>query len=408
MTPSPGRSPRYRSLDVWRGIICLFVVLEHAGVALWPGAYEAGWLAQAIERVLSWNLGTPLFFVISGYCIAASVDSTRRKGGSPLAFLGRRLWRIFPPYWAALLGFVVLVAVLDGLGLDRLHRSIYSLELSAPTELSRAQWMGNVTLTESWRMTAWGGAPVAIYTRVAWALCYQEQFYLICFLALVLAPKRLYKALGVATAAIVLFRVAAWDSGGLGRIEGMFPMLWHEFAIGLALYWRLNVPASPRARRALDLGLVGLFLVACRDGYTSTIAAGAFGLVLLATHRFDERVAAITALNPLRACGRRSFSIYLAHMPVCVVGSAVLAELGLTGYASRAFVMVPLVSLAAFGAGWVFHWAIDRHFQQPPKLRLPKLRLPLPLRLRPVPTAPALDALAGGLVPATRTPELVG
>src|SRR5436305_12095781 len=115
MTPST-RSPRFHALDVWRGAVCLWVVLEHAGVALWSEA-ERGtgldhWLRRGLVSILELNLGTPLFFVMSGYCIAASIDSARRRGASPFAFFGRRLWRTFPPCLAALLGFVVVVAVL--------------------------------------------------------------------------------------------------------------------------------------------------------------------------------------------------------------------------------------------------------------------------------------------------------
>ena len=66
------------------------------------------------------NLGVSLFFVISGYCIAASAEATARKGGSPWGFMGRRVWRIYPPYWAALLGFVAVVVALDAAGLGRL------------------------------------------------------------------------------------------------------------------------------------------------------------------------------------------------------------------------------------------------------------------------------------------------
>src|SRR4051812_61567 len=97
---------RYESLDLWRGAICLFVVLEHAAVALWQGstvADGASLLRRVVVAPFLTNWGTPLFFVISGYCIASSIESSRRKGTSPVLFLARRLWRVFPTYWVALL-----------------------------------------------------------------------------------------------------------------------------------------------------------------------------------------------------------------------------------------------------------------------------------------------------------------
>jgi peptidoglycan/LPS O-acetylase OafA/YrhL len=63
------QKPRYQSLDLWRGLICSFVVLEHAAVALWDGASRDGgsgsWLRWVIVAPFQLNLGTPLFFVIS-------------------------------------------------------------------------------------------------------------------------------------------------------------------------------------------------------------------------------------------------------------------------------------------------------------------------------------------------------
>src|SRR5207237_909785 len=48
MIPPLKTSPRYLALDYWRRILCLLVVLEHAGVALWMGAGDGtgleGWL----------------------------------------------------------------------------------------------------------------------------------------------------------------------------------------------------------------------------------------------------------------------------------------------------------------------------------------------------------------------------
>ncbi|MEO6808725.1 MAG: acyltransferase [Isosphaeraceae bacterium] len=368
--PPLKHSPRYQALDLWRGIFCLIVVLEHAGVALWRGMGEGtgleGWLRLRFVQALQLNVGTPLFFVISGYCIAASIDSTRRKGLSPAHFLARRFWRIFPPYWAALFVFVAVVATLDHFGLDRLHRSAFGLELTSPGELNRAQWLGNLTLTETWRPHIAGSYGV-VFTRMAWSLCYQEQFYLICFLALVLTPTRLYGALAAATAAILTVRVAAWDMGASHRIDGMFPYLWHEFAVGLAVYWRLNVLDSKMARHAVDLALVGLMVAACTNGLISTTASAGFGLLLIALRRFDDQLGSLSGLDLVRACGRRSYSIYLIHLPVCVVGNAVLGELGLTSYGARAFLMVPITSAAAIGVGWAFHRWIDHHFQSLPR-----------------------------------------
>lgn len=364
--------PRYRLLDAWRGVACLIVVVYHAGFALGRdevvGAASAGWVRWGIVASLRlMSMGVPLFFVISGYCIATSADANRRRGLSAWSFLGRRFWRIYPPYWVALFGVVALVAALDAAGLARWHRdNSHALRLQSPGELGRSQWVGNLTLTETWRPLAWGAADHEPYTRVAWSLCYEEQFYFVCFLMLWLAPTRLYGALAVLSAVVVPVRIWAWRAGWVGRIDGSFPMLWHEFAAGLAVYWRLNVARGAVAKRCVELGLTALVVVGVLQGMRQTAGAGLFGLVLIALRRWDGLAESRAWLRALAACGRRCYSIYLVHLPVCTVGVAGLLELGLTGFWTRVLVLVPLVSIVATAAGWSFFDLVEARFHNRP------------------------------------------
>lgn len=356
------REARYESLDAWRGLACLMVVVHHAGYALsraeasgsWPG-----WLAWYLTRRMS--LGVTLFFVISGYCIAASLESTRQRGDSAWTFLGRRVWRIYPPYWLALLGFMAVVAVLDSAGFARYFCGPLGVQLDVPGALDWRQWLGNLTLTETWRPHVWGPER-NVFTGVAWSLCFEEQFYFLGFLALCLAPGRLVRLLAVATLAIVAIRIAAWQTGRLQLLSGTFPLLWHEFAVGLAVYYRLNVARRRIDRRLVELGLVAVFVAGLLTEGRNTATAAAFGLALVALRPLDEWAGAARWLGPFRACGRRCYSIYLAHLPVGVVGSHWLHELGLTGFWTRALIVVPLVSAAGIAAGWVFRAAVESHF----------------------------------------------
>ena len=189
-----GWNPRYHMLDSWRGLACLMVVVHHAGYALeWTEAEGdwARWLAVGIVRYLS--LGVPLFFVISGYCIAASADATIQRGNRPDRSCARRIWRIYPPYWFALLGFLLMVAGLDAAGLARYYSGPLGVKLDPPRALDGWQWLGNITLTETWR-PHFGGPPRQVFTGVAWSLCFEEQFYALCCMTLVVAPAPLVPA----------------------------------------------------------------------------------------------------------------------------------------------------------------------------------------------------------------------
>ena len=174
---------------------------------------------------------------------------------------------------------------LEVAGHGRLATGPLGVELDPPRSLDWRQWVGNLTLTETWRPHVWGPER-NVYTGVAWSLCFEEQFYLICFLALWLRPGRFYAALGVATLAIVSARVWYWQVGALGGLRGTFPLLWHEFAVGLAVFYRLNV-ARTRGRSAGRAGRWRALPVGLWTNGRGTAAAAAFGLVLIALRRWD-------------------------------------------------------------------------------------------------------------------------
>jgi peptidoglycan/LPS O-acetylase OafA/YrhL len=369
------RADRYDLLDACRGVACLMVVLHHAGFAVAFDATGGSGAGAALRRLATgslWrmNLGVPLFFVISGYCIAASAEAVRRRGGGAGRFLLRRVWRIYPPYWASLLLFVAVTAGLDAAGLRHLHYGDgqHALQLDSPGELDWVQWVGNVTLTEGYRASAWSPPETRLFTRVSWSLCFEEQFYFLCFLSL-MAPRG---ALAVVTALALGYRLMLEDVGRASALSGTFPMLWHEFAAGVAVYWVANRARTSGEKAAGGLFLVGL-VAAWAAGYLrqtptefSTPVAAAFGLALILLRPWDGRLSRHPWLAPLRACGRRSYSIYLVHLPACTVGNLWLYERGLTGFWARVLVMVPLVSAAAVGLGWAFHAAVERHFLNPP------------------------------------------
>jgi peptidoglycan/LPS O-acetylase OafA/YrhL len=377
MSAGPGYRSRYESLDVWRGVACLMVVVHHTGFFSlhWSetmGSSVEAWVRWGLMSVLLWmDLGVPLFFVISGYCIAASLDSHVRRGASAWVFLGRRFRRIYPPYWASVALFAGVIWSLDHFGLTWLHRGAHSLELDSPGKLDWMQWLGNFTLTEEWRPRAFGGSSREVFTRVAWSLCYEEQFYFVGFLAMLVAPRRLHGMLGGLTVAIVGLRVFAYDSGGLWRYEGTFVSRWHEFAVGLLVYWRLVAARSKIAKHAFDACLIALCAIGMVHNYRTTWVAAGFGLGLIAFRRFDESWSRLNVLEPLRACGRRSYSIYLVHLLVCTIGNELLFSLGIVNFWAKVLVTTPIVGLTAVGAGWAFFAIVESRFLNPPADRKP-------------------------------------
>lgn len=362
-------SARYQSLDVWRGLACLMVVVDHAGIPA-VGSYEIMDGATVADQWLRWGVvqgtrlafGPPMFFVMSGYCIAASIDSLRRKGKPAVEFLMKRMWRTFPPFWIALLGVAAVVMGLDALGREQLYQGPYSYHLVAPSKLDTAQWLGNLTLTETWRPLVHGGSTLLL-SEPSWSLCYQEQFYAICFLAVLLAPRRLYAVLAGATAIFVLFRLVAADIGALHRMQGLFPVFWQEFAVGLVVYWRLNAAESRQTRLGVDLGLLALMILVPMGlfPYSTAVAAG-FGLCMVVMRRWDAPLGGTPTLGWLRACGRRCYSLYLVHLPVMIVVSTLLYNQGISSFWARALILIPVEVLISVAAGWAFFRFVESRF----------------------------------------------
>ena len=109
--------PRYATLDAWRGLACLAVICFHSAAAY---VVDADFLARLHAdggSVADWGclvcwrlwIGVPLFFVISGYCIAAAAVNTVERGRSIRDFLIRRFRRIYPPLWIYLIASAVVL-----------------------------------------------------------------------------------------------------------------------------------------------------------------------------------------------------------------------------------------------------------------------------------------------------------
>lgn len=94
------RTDRFPLVDSMRAIAALIVVLYHADKLAPPGA--PGSLKDYVNH---FNLGVPIFFVISGFLLYRPFVSARLAGTKPVdwrSYLVRRALRILPAYWVAL------------------------------------------------------------------------------------------------------------------------------------------------------------------------------------------------------------------------------------------------------------------------------------------------------------------
>jgi peptidoglycan/LPS O-acetylase OafA/YrhL len=374
--PPPPRSPRYLTLDHWRGVACLLVVLFHSsGVAFLsmeaqgtaPQQEGLAGLALSITRI-GW-IGVPFFFVISGYAISATADSSRRGRGGPIGYFRRRIRRIYPPFWAMIVLQLLIVAAVDVfLFRGLLTSSIAPIE--RPWRFDLQQWFGNLTLTESWLYhLPFITSPRDYIIGQSWTLCYEEQFYLVAGAALIFAARRFFTFAAVVTiGVIVLLELAPY--AGL-RFNGFFfDGYWIAFAMGVLVFWQINYGTSTTAYATWGLlaaGLIYAVTIGPRQGEMERdlAAAAIFGMILFGLHRWDRRMAAWPALRPLKLAGVICYSLYLSHAVIVRTISTGMYAVGFRDPLQTVVIVLPICMVAAIAVGWAFHRAVERHFLNP-------------------------------------------
>ncbi len=259
------------ALDGLRTVAVALVLMMHGAEDL-PrrmfGFASAGWC------------GVDLFFVLSGFLITGGLLSSKTSLNYFRSFYGKRLLRIFPVYYLALLLYlVILPRIFSGLPGPPAHdRLFYWIYLS--------NWTGLLHM------------PKVAFVGHFWSLAVEEQFYLVWPAVVLLVSRRgLFWIAGVCVATapmirLMLFRASVSPEtmyrGTFCRMDGLMlgaicalllsdevlrertrrllPLIAPVGALLLALPWVLYGPTYYRTRMMLagyslcDLGLACLLL----------------------------------------------------------------------------------------------------------------------------------------------------
>jgi len=311
-------------------------------------------------------LGVPMFFVISGYCITAACDSCRGKSNPMGQYFFRRFRRIFPPYWGALIVVIIASIGLVAFGVpqlffDNIH-PFHPLKSFSPW-----QWLGNLTLTEGWRFNLIGGKRWFLLGPT-WTLCYEEQFYAICGLLLILSRRWFFRGAAWLTAAVAVVALIHLVIKPLPIDGFFFDGRWLLFAAGMLVYYRIHLAEPANARWAEALLLVGFVLalgwkiVGKASSMEEYYVGFLFAFLAIVLYRRDLAIANCVVLRPVTMCGIMCYSLYLIHWPVVKILSRWFYGHGIREAWPTLFLTVPLCALAAASAGWVFHLFVERRF----------------------------------------------
>ncbi|MGC1309740.1 MAG: acyltransferase [Phormidesmis sp.] len=269
-------SPRNLWIDTLRGFASVYVVFFHLN--------EVTTLGNPAYKLLAslGYLGVPVFFIISGYCVWASI----LRAQSAKKFVWRRLLRIYPPYLASLL-VVIAACIIRKLlaGQNDITQFPHSL----------MSWLATLTLTTA------PVSSVGTINWVYWSLSYEIFFYLVIAVGMTKQGYRLwliYVLLGLSLApnlpiSSYLFFL---DSFGL-------------FSAGIGLSM-ITQRANFSAYAVITLSMASIAV------NSSLPAQIVFCLTSLTIWISDHQKTWLNSKNVFTDLGLVSYSLYLLHVPI--------------------------------------------------------------------------------------------
>ena len=303
-------------LDLLRVLAALQVALYHLGWLERTGLGQHWWNTWGHEAVV-------IFFVLSGFVIRHAVEV---KDRDLAAFVASRMSRLYSVAIPAL----ALTLICDAIG--------YSL---AP-DLYRGAGIGGsfglyvtklaislLMLNESW----WS---VGFFTNTPyWSICYEIWYYLL-FAAYIFTAGRkrwvLLVALTLAAGPAILVMFPIWLMGVYAytwRRGTSWPrwLVWAAFLQPVGVFTCHVVFDLPQ----VGLALLGPSLVSHLHWssfvLSDTLLGLSFAVHLVAAKQLHDRLLRVLrgVAGTVRAAAARSFTLYLIHMPLMVVLTAVTA-----------------------------------------------------------------------------------
>lgn len=346
-------------LDLVRLFACFIVLLHHATISLTFGeeleASSPFWLN--VRWYFLWltkfGHGTPIFFVLAGWLVMNTLEKSKGDRRAIAKAFGRRMRRILPPYWLALGFTALLFLTMENLGFHGYFAGGFAAEFQSPRVLTTWQWIGNLSLTETWRALYTRDEPL-VYTRVAWALCYHEQFIALAIAIAVIVGTQWRKFLMVVSVLLLGFQIFLYDTGATHRFDGLFFDRWYCFAAGLMAFEIVNRKTGDWLKWSLLAVICGGIVTgwAVNDVEVS-ISSWAAVILVAGSHFIKEKCPeqlgrVIAKLSPW------TYFIYLVHFPFETITNRFLYEYGVQSFWARALFMVPVSMTVGIIAGIAF------------------------------------------------------
>lgn len=360
--PSSQGLPRFKYVEGLRALACLTVVFNHAIAESYPSAYHIS-IPENLSLLRLWfafgHHAVTAFIVISGFCLglpAASQQFQREIGWG--TFMVRRIARILPPYYAALIISLVIAWAFFpspvGIHYD------FSAHPRSIDILSHVLILQNIVGTGQINYSLWSiatelhiyaGFPLLVKVlskRGGWFLALLG--VLISFaLSFLLLETRLSRAYVHLAGAFIVGVGASWVVSGdhNHNFTNILRKISKPVAMGvmtLVVAWTIILPRSLYKPYILPhdfLVMIGIGAILIWCGSIS-----GFGRKLL-------------ELKPLVWLGERSYSLYLLHVPIqAALLKVAINSLDLT-HTERLIFSLTVGFGILLGLTWVFHRFVE-------------------------------------------------
>ncbi len=337
MTPRPRQKLVW--IEVARGIAATLVILHHVSQHL---SQELGYVPfrRALEPG---SAAVDFFFVLSGFLI---LHVTQKDIGNPqtiVRYLRKRVLRIYPIFWAALLVFIAMNII----------RS------NSPVALSPAAIVLEGSL---WPVTS--GEPRIV--GVAWSLSYEIFFYLL-FAALLLHRgfgRAVFALWTLAALLVSTGALATPSNSALELITSEYSLL---FPLGMAVAVGMRRASHPGSRSVLIIALPALavtwYLQSAGHlephGTLPRLTYGVFSAMALYGLVLRDQEGKSVSWRPLLVLGECSYSIYLFHLVGVGIAAKAISVLGLYGEVP-AFLLAAVMIVAGLIVGVAAGLIIER------------------------------------------------
>lgn len=375
-----GTEQRWTELDGLRGLAAFSVFWAHVSF-LFPASATTLYL-DAFPFHFLWDGGAAvdLFFVLSGFVLALPFVGATARALDYRSFVMRRLFRMLPAYWAALLLALLLRNLVyqpDGLvGLSRWVREIWDTPVTHILDhlLLAGPWSGSSFIYP----VRYSDEATNSLDPVIWTLVVELRMSLVYPLMILLLARTRSAMSGIG---LLLFAMA------LGFAA---PVLWAlpQFVLG-GLLTRFRVEIAARVARLGKLTVIGLTVIAIylygvryslgmQPGWFQMHALASCGAALLIALVIGGHGRDLLRARAVQFLGAISYSFYLVHLPLLIALVSWVRAGGGSIWLAVLAALVASLLLAYAGYRWIElpAQALGRRLslRSPPPVAAPRVR----------------------------------